>query len=339
MPCQPCLPTDAVLTDPVPQHHEGHRENEVALTNFAGKPSEIPSGFVFDLSDLLPCADSSPAASEVWEKLDATVSAAVTKLLKRNEWTEKSYEAIRAEAAGLLESGTWLEETVTDKQDLLAWAKKKGERIHLGDLLTLCSIKFAERTPEFWKYKGRICFRGDNVKDETGAAAVFQDLSASPTAIQAVNANIAYGCFPGHKSTTCDAVRAYVQSLLKSKYKTWVRIPKELWPPSWRGKYTAPVCLLSKALYGHPESGGHWERHLEEAIRAMGGCPVPEHPSSFWFEDSKLLLSVYVDDLLLSGPSGSHDEFWKKLRHGKFPITCDDPEPLSRFLGRDHKFV
>ena len=151
-----------------------------------------------------------------------------------------------------------------------------------------------------------------------------------------MNANIAYGCFPGHKSTTCDAVRAYVQSLLKSKHKTWVRIPKELWPASWKGRYTAPMCLLDKALYGHPESGGHWENHLTEAVKAMGGSPVAEHPSSFWFEATKLLLTVYVDDLLLSGPSSSHALFWETLRRGKFPIACDEPEPLSRFLGRDH---
>ena len=71
--------------------------------------------------------DSSPASSEVWEKLDATVAAAVTELLERNEWIEKSVEAVRAGAAGLLESGTWLGETVTDKSDLLDWAKKKGD--------------------------------------------------------------------------------------------------------------------------------------------------------------------------------------------------------------------
>ena len=236
----------------------------------------------------------------------------------------------------LLESGTWLESIAIDKDKLLQRARDNNERIHLGDLLTLCSIKFAERAPEFWKFKGRICFRGDNVKDETGAAAVFQEISASPTAIQAVNANMAYGCIPGHKSTTCDAVRAYVQSLLKSKHKTWVRIPKELWPPSWKGKFYAPMCLLDKALYGHPESGGHWERHLTEAIKDMGGAPVAEHPSSFWFEGRKLLLTVYVDDLLLSGPVAEHENFWKTLRTGKFPIQCDDPEALSRFLGRDH---
>jgi len=94
------------------------------------------------------------------------------------------------------------------------------------------------------------------------------------------------------------------------------------------------MCLLERALYGHPESGAHWEQHLETAIKAIGGKPVPNHPSSFWFEDTKLLLTVYVDDLLLSGPSGEHDAFWVNLVEKG--IKLDPAEPLDRFLGRSH---
>ena len=96
------------------------------------------------------------------------------------------------------------------------------------------------------------------------------------------------------------------------------------------------MCLLVKALYGHPESGGHWERHLTESIIANGGVVIPEHPSSFWFPEDKLLCSVYVDDLLLSGPADKHDGLWQRLRYGTHPIKLEDAEPLDRFLGRNH---
>ena len=86
--------------------------------------------------------------------------------------------------------------------------------------------------------------------------------------------------------------------------------------------------------YGHPEAGGHWERHLTKAIQAIGGKKVPDHPSSFFFPESRMLLTVHVDDLLLSGPKGQHAKIWKALRD--YPINMDDPEPLSRFLGRNH---
>ena len=155
-------------------------------------------------------------------------------------------------------SGTWLESTVIEKQILVKNARNKDERIHLGDFLTLASIKHAELAKQAHENKGRICFRGDGVKDEQGSAAVFQEISLSPTAIQAANANIAYDCIPGNISTQAVAIRACVQLLLKSKHKTWVRIPEDPRPSHWHKKgYIARMCLLVKALYGHPESGRH----------------------------------------------------------------------------------
>ena len=95
------------------------------------------------------------------------------------------------------------------------------------------------------------------------------------------------------------------------------------------------MCLLKKALYGHPESGGHWERHLEAAINKIGGRAVEGHPSSFIFDEERILLSIYVDDLLMSGPEAAHKGLWKKLREAG--IKLDDPEPVDRCLGRSHK--
>ena len=106
-----------------------------------------------------------------------------------------------------------------EKDRLVAQAKASGTKIHLGDLLVICSIKHAE-SEALAKYKGRICFRGDQVKDEYGAVAVFQELSASPAAIQSANCNLAYGLLPGHSSSTADAIRAYVQSFFKSERLT-----------------------------------------------------------------------------------------------------------------------
>ena len=258
----------------------------------------------------------------------------VHKLLKRKEWDQDALQAIKDEASALLGENTWLPETVIEKSELIKRARAENKRIHCGELMSICSIKHWE-SPTKRKHKGRIVFRGDCVKDEFNAAAVFQELSASPTTIHSANSAIAYGCIPGHSVSQADAVRAYVQSELKSKHETWVVIPRELWPKDW-SHMIKPMCQLRKALYGHPESGGHWEKHLETAIKGMGGKPVENHPSSYWFEGAKLLLTVYVDDLLLSGPTENHENFWYQLRYGSNPIKLEDPEKLSRFLGREH---
>ena len=86
------------------------------------------------------------------------------------------------EANALLDAGTWKLETAAFRDDVIADAKRRGVKVHLGDLLTTCTIKHWENV-SLHKYKGRICFRGDIVKDEDGAPAIFQDLSSNPTSI------------------------------------------------------------------------------------------------------------------------------------------------------------
>ena len=93
------------------------------------------------------------------------------------------------------------------------------------------------------------------------------------------------------------------------------------------------MCKLVKALYGHPESGGHWEDHLTKAIEKIGGKASTTHPSSSWFPEDRMLLTVYVDDLLLSGPRENHHKVWARI--GK-AINIEEPEKLDRFLGRTH---
>ena len=91
-----------------------------------------------------------------------------------------------------------------------------------------------------------------------------------------------------------------------------------------------------KALYGHPESGAHWEQHLTEVLVRLGGKAIPEMPSAFFFEETGLLLTVYVDDFLLSGPERAHAPFWEKLEKD---VEIEGVAGLERFLGRHHELV
>ena len=56
--------------------------------------------------------------------------------------------------------------------------------------------------------------------------------------------------------------------------------------------------------------------------------------STFWLADDKLLLTIYVDDLMLSGPEGAHAKFWEALAED---VHLEEPESLDRFLGRHHE--
>ena len=95
------------------------------------------------------------------------------------------------------------------------------------------------------------------------------------------------------------------------------------------------MCRLQKALYGHPESGAHWEEHLTKAVREIGGQPVEGHPSMFYLPEERQLMVVYVDDLIVSGPAVTQMKVWERL---KAKVKTGEPEVLDRFLGRTHAF-
>ena len=56
---------------------------------------------------------------------------------------------------------------------------------------------------------------------------------------------------------------------------------------------------------------------------------------SNWTFGNGLLLTLYVDDVLLSGPSHLHAEFWKTLSSH---LEIQPPTEVDRCLGRKHVF-
>ena len=66
-----------------------------------------------------------------------------------------------------------------------------------------------------------------------------------------------------------DAEQAYVQALM-SGTETWIRLPKHQWPEHWHNTYHDPVVPLKLALYGHPESGVHWEKKAHAELTKRG---------------------------------------------------------------------
>ena len=147
----------------------------------------------------------------------------VHKLLSRDEWKgrQEVAQAIEKEKSGLLLEGTRDESTIRSKEDIVADAQRSGETVHFASLMIIVSIKGYEKDPSKWIVKARIVFRGDAVRDQDGISTVFQDLAASaPSSISGLNSVIAFSMIPGNTCTTSDCVRAYIQSLLKTKHKT-----------------------------------------------------------------------------------------------------------------------
>ena len=76
--------------------------------------------------------------------------------------------AVDAEWNKLETNRAWLFDTVQPRRVVIDKAKKDGRTVHFGTVMDLCHVKHAELSEEFWRYKGRVVFRGDQVRDESG---------------------------------------------------------------------------------------------------------------------------------------------------------------------------
>ena len=269
--------------------------------------------------------------SEIQKKLDSDLFANVAKVLTKHEISKSpgAQKALDAEWEKLLNKKTWDQSRVKECRSIVEDAKRKGEKVHIGRIFEICTLKGSE-LPEGdpnRKHKGRTCFQGNNVFDESSDYAIFAEMSSSPASMEAAKILDAYGSQPRHSKEQADARQAYTQAIFTG-VPTWLRLPRTRWPKDWQRLYKDPLVPMLLALYGHPDSGGIWEKHFEDRIATKGWVPVlKEIWKSLFFNPSlNLLLVVYVDDLKMAGPTENMKKGWNSISS---VIDIDDPEPYT----------
>ena len=143
---------------------------------------------------------------------EVVTPAYVHRLLDRSEWKDRPevLDAINSEKEGLLANGTWDASKIKPQAEVLAEARAKGQKTHVGALLVVVSFKGYEKSISEWVIKARIVFRGDAVRDEANQAAVFDELAASaPTSRGGLNMIIAFGLVEGTACSTSACIKAY----------------------------------------------------------------------------------------------------------------------------------
>ena len=262
----------------------------------------------------------------------------VTKSLSRKELlaSKEALEAIRKEGEKLRRKDTWDDSSAIEPDQLCEQAKKSGTKLHIADAMTIAGIKNYEMPADKQVYKGRVVYRGDAVRDERGSPALFQALHSLPTNIQAINLTLFLGMLSTFVVQAADACQAFLQAPLKTSVPTWVVLPPELWLPQWKGKFRRVAVKLRKALYGHPDAPAFWQVHLEGILTPKLQATVVEgFPSVFWIPSLRVLVTIYVDDILAAGRPETLKEFWAQLsKH----IEIEAPSDVDRFLGRYHHF-
>ena len=130
------------------------------------------------------CALVEDKLSEIQKKLDFDLFANVAKVLTKHEISKSpgAQKALDAEWEKLLNKKTWDQSRVKECRSIVEDAKRKGEKVHIGRIFEICTLKGSE-LPEGdpnRKHKGRTCFQGNNVFDESSDYAIFAEMSSSP---------------------------------------------------------------------------------------------------------------------------------------------------------------
>ena len=252
-----------------------------------------------------------------WEKLGEVTDlqlALVARVVSQAEVerTPAAKAAMDKEWQKLVDKSCWLEKKVREFQDVTAEAKRSNKKAHFGCIFEICSQKGSELPPGHpdQKWKGRSVFQGNRVQDEHNDHAIFAELGSSPASMEAAKVIDVFGSQPGYAKQQADARQAYTQALFEG-IETWVRLPRNRWPKEWE-KYKDPVCPLMLALYGHPDSGGIWEKHCTKQLESVGWKQVlPEIWQSIYYHaELDLLLVIYVDDFKMAGPKENMQKGW-----------------------------
>ena len=109
---------------------------------------------------------------------------------------------------------TWTESRVCEYEAARKRALEENREAHFGRLFALCVEKHSELPISKRKYKGSVVFRGNQVKNAEGVAAVFAQLGTSASLMSASKLLDAVAMPPGCAGEQSDAVQAYTQAFL-----------------------------------------------------------------------------------------------------------------------------
>ena len=218
---------------------------------------------------------------------------------------------------------------VRSNKEVIDEARTKGAKVHFASLVDLRHWKNAELETKHQKYKGRVVFRGDSVKDDSGSSAVFTGQGSSASQVTAAKVMDIISRLPVCAGQAADAVSAKTQVKMEDAPKLlkipesecpdiWLRLPRHKWPKSW-SSIEDPVVPLERNLCGHPLAGILWERQFEKIPLKYGWEKVSNWKFLFVHREKGLFLSVHVDDIKIG---------WKETKHQS---DVESTQQRSRF--------
>jgi hypothetical protein len=206
-------------------------------------------------------------------------------------------EAVRKELHDLLRRGTWR---------LVERDKARGDPLPLKWIFT---YKF-DQDGYLQRCKARVCVRGD-LQDDDGELETYAATLAAKTfrVMMATTARFDLDV------RQFDVGNAFLYSDLKTDQPVYVQLPKGYVELGFLkpGETGTMIAKLEKALYGLRESPLLWYNELSGALKEAGINRTDEEPCVF--TDGKILVLVYVDDILILSPPQENESVDKLVRY------------------------
>lgn len=131
--------------------------------------------------------------------------------------------------------------------------------------------------------------------------------------MKSIRALLAVAVERGWEIHQADVTAAYLNGTLKETIYMEQPEPR---PQQSRDE----VCLLKRSLYGLRQSGREWNCTLDAFLKAMGMKRSKADPCVYLSTDGKLILGVYVDDLLIIAENQEKVEKFKERLSRKFDM-------------------
>jgi hypothetical protein len=208
--------------------------------------------------------------------------------------------AINSEMENMINMGVWNNGDIQDKLP-------KEERAIDS---TWSFAKKEDEEGNYTKFKARLCGRGFREIQGIDYEEVF-----APTVRQkVVRTMCAIAACHKWKLYSDDMKAAYLNVILKEG--RWIKLPN--------GQYVK----INRALYGLKESARLWFQTFRDFLLSNGFSQSQTEPCVF--VKNKLIVAIFVDDTLSTGPKNDIHDF-RKMLHGRFKMSKNGGE-CKKFL-------
>lgn len=176
---------------------------------------------------------------------------------------------------------------------------------------------------EIEKYKARLVARGHT--QEYGID--FEEVFAPVARYETIRTLLAASANEEMHVHQMDVISAYVQGELSDE--VYMEQPEMFIEEG----HEAKVCKLLKPLYGLKQSGREWYKKLDNYITKNGGKRTSADPCVYVFgkDDDRVIIIIYVDDLILASKELTELEGIKSKMKSTFKMT--DLGQISNILG------